>query len=537
MKRTLIFLLLPLFIPVVSWGQSAENLLDSRISEVSVFRQRAQLTRTATTTLPAGDHLLVFSGLSRFLLPNSIMVAGKGSGLIQAVSHRVNFLSKSPKPPRMLQLEDSLEALATEMQVLSDERFVAQQEEKLLLANQQIGGSEQGVDPAALRQMAALYRERLSSIRQTLRRIAQQEQQDKERQEALKRELNQITAQRNQPTQEVVVAFRAEKAGKVSLEMNYLVERAAWTPMYDVRAGSTGEPLQFYLKAQVVNNTGIDWSGVDLTLSTGLNDPNSQRPTLNPWYVDLARGYPAPAAPAMSRQRDALSNTFDDFGAGELAMEEAEADIGYAADLTTLSEGELGMEFNIALPYDIPADGQPHQVDIQLIEVPGKFRHFAVPKLDGDAFLVAAIQQDLLRGQANVYFEGTFVGETYVNTDNPRDSMLISLGRDPKLQVSREQVKDYAEERFIGSNVRQTFAYEITVRNNKTEAVSLTLLDQVPVSQNKDITVTGEELSGGQLDAGSGRVTWDLSLPAGETRTLRLVFEVKYPKDEPIQGL
>ncbi|GAB4417631.1 MAG: mucoidy inhibitor MuiA [Bacteroidia bacterium] len=528
----LIFLAL---MPLAGLAQQ-ETRLESRISQVTVYRQRAQISRQAEAQVRQGDNLLVFSGLSRNLVPNSITVSGTGEGVIQAVSHRVSYLNKTIRPPRMIVLEDSICLLERRVNALADARFVNEAEEKLLLENDEVAGENDGLSPEALRQMAALYRERLTALRDERRDIAQQERQAQRLLAAYVAEVQTIAAQRDQPTQEVVVAFQAPKAGKISLELHYLVSQAGWTPFYDVRVDNTTDPLQFFLKAQVMNNTGVDWTGVALTLSTTNNNANNNSPTLSPWYVSI--GYPQPSprySPSPSR-RDMImeSNVMDAEGPAD---REEDAQATYAFDYTTISENELGLDFVISLPYDIPADGKEHQVDVQLIKVAGEFQHYTVPKLDRDAFLVAQIQQDLLRGKANVYFEGSFVGETYVNTDTPRDSMRISLGRDPRVQVQRAQVQDYTDRKVVGSTVRQTYGYAITLRNNKRTAVSITVEDQLPVSQNKDIAVVLLTSDGAVQDSATGRLQWLLTLAPGETRELKFQFEVKYPKNQPVQGL
>ncbi|MEM7654690.1 MAG: DUF4139 domain-containing protein [Bacteroidota bacterium] len=517
-----------------------ETEVSSSIESVTVFRQRAQISRTAKMRVSQGENLLVLSGLSQYIMPNSLTVSGTGKGTIQAVSHRVTYLNTSPRTKRMIALEDSLRVLQLRRGELADDRFVQESEQQLILDNRKLGGTE-GFTPTELEQVAEIYRQRLQRIRKQLRFISREETEIQKKTSRFQQELSSITARRNQPTQEVVVAFKADQAGSVTLEVKYLVNQASWNPFYDIRVANTSsdDPLQFFLKANVVNNTGIDWQDIDVKLSTTNNNVDNTRPVLRPWYLTYSQpryqSYQSvPAAPKMSR-RDNMANTMD---AGSLLLEDAEEEaISLASDFTTVSEGELGLEFDIALPYDIPADGKAHQVDVQLIDVPGEYRYYAVPKLDRDAFLVAEISQDLLRGKANVYFEGTFVGETYVNTDNPRDSMLISLGRDPKVQLQREQVKELTAVKTIGTNVRKTYAYEITLRNNKSSEVQIQIQDQLPVAQNMDVEVTAEKLSGGSYNPETGLVTWDLSLKPGETKGLRLTFEVKYPKKRPVYGL
>ncbi|MEO1449231.1 MAG: DUF4139 domain-containing protein [Bacteroidota bacterium] len=523
--------------------QADERTVDADITNVQVYRERARITRIAKASVSSGENQLVFSGLSQNILPNSITVSGKGAGVIQSVSHRVAFLNEREAPAKIAALEDSLLAVQARLQVVKDDRFVLDSEQKLLLGNSSLGGTQDGFTAEDLAAMAKLYRDRLKEIRADLRTVSARERTHREREKALQAELRQFQSQRRQPTQEVLVAFKAPRSGSVEFTLEYMVSGASWQPFYDVRVSETNKPIQFMLKAQVYNSTGVNWDKVDLSLSTTNNALNNTKPTLNPWYLSFYnprlqnRKYTSgPAAPVMSR-RDAMSNTME-MDAGGLAFEDAEAEpMERATDYTTVSEGELGLEFAIALPYDIPADNKPHQVDIQAMDVEAEFLHVAVPKLERDVFLVADIKQDLLRGNANVYFQGTFVGETYINTDNPTDSLNLSLGRDPKVQVQRESIQDFTSKKVIGTNIRQTFGYRITVRNNKSTPVKLLVQDQMPVSQNNDIEVKLEKSGGASVNQTFGSLTWNLDLKPGETRTLEFSYEVKYPKNKAVSGL
>lgn len=526
-----------------------EKPVDSKIETVTVYRQRAMIHRKASVNLSKGDHLLVFSGLSQYIIPNSVTVSGSGNGIIQSVKHRISYLNTTKKPARMIMIEDSLEILQEALNIQKDDRFVYEQEQDLLLKNNQLSGKEKSLSAEELQSVADLYRQRLTAIRAKLRTIRLQEQKLQKRVQAYKNELQQVRSQRQQPTQEVVVAFQSTTSGKVELELNYLVNGANWTPFYDIRVENTSDPLNFYLKAQVINQTGMDWKDVNIRLSTTNSAQNSVAPDLSPWYVDI--GYPRQELRRLEEQtmaREKSDRKREDERMQKLAMANtmemndmpapvAKPSAGYASDYTTVSQGELGLEFEISIPYDIPADGKEYQVDIQQMEVLGTYQHFAVPKLERDVFLVAEIRKDLLRGKANVYFEGTFVGETYVNTDNPRDSMKISLGRDAKVQVQREKIQDLTDRKVIGSTEKQTFGFETTVKNNKTSEVTLVLEDQVPVSRNKDIKVEMIEQSGGNWDENTGKIVWSLTLKPGETRQIKLQFELKYPKNKPISGI
>mgnify|MGYP002570243671 FL=1 len=156
------------------------------------------------------------------------------------------------------------------------------------------------------------------------------------------------------------------------------------------------------------------------------------------------------------------------------------------------------------------------------------------PKIDKDAFLVAEAtgweRLNLLQGEANVYFENTFVGKSILDPGQTSDTLRFSMGRDRSIRIERTKENDYSSRRAIGSNQTQTVAWKFSVRNTRPEPVVLTLADQLPVSRNSAIAVSAEELSGGQLDKESGIVTWRLELKPGEQRELRLRYAVKYPK-------
>ncbi len=195
---------------------------------------------------------------------------------------------------------------------------------------------------------------------------------------------------------------------------------------------------------------------------------------------------------------------------------------------------QLGYEFEIRQPYTIPSDGKSVAAEIGRFDLPAAYIYQSTPKIDKDAFLVAEAtgweRLNLLQGEANVYFENTFVGKSILDPGQTSDTLRFSMGRDRSIRIERTKENDYSSRRAIGSNQTQTVAWKFSVRNTRPEPVVLTLADQLPVSRNSAIAVSAEELSGGQLDKESGIVTWRLELKPGEQRELRLRYAVKYPK-------
>ena len=198
------------------------------------------------------------------------------------------------------------------------------------------------------------------------------------------------------------------------------------------------------------------------------------------------------------------------------------------------TQTQLGYEFEIRQPYTIPSDGKSVAAEIGRYRLPATYTYRSTPKIDKDAFLVAEATNwaklNLLEGEANVYFENTFVGKSILSPREAGDTLRFSMGRDRGIRIERTKESDYSARRAIGSNQTQSMGWKLAVRNTRTEPVTLILTDQLPVSRNSSITVAEEELSGGTPDKNTGTVTWRLELKPGEQRELRLRYAVKYPK-------
>ncbi len=210
---------------------------------------------------------------------------------------------------------------------------------------------------------------------------------------------------------------------------------------------------------------------------------------------------------------------------------EEEASMALSVEQT---QGQMGYEFEIKVPYTIPSDNKPVVAEIGHYEVPASYIYQSTPKIDKDAFLIAQVTDweklNLLEGEANVYFENTFIGKSIMNVTQQSDTLSFSLGRDKRIMIQRTKENEYTSRKFIGSSQTQSIAWKLSVRNTRPEPVTLTLYDQLPVSRNNNITVTAEEISGGTLDEAKGIITWQITLQPGEQRELPLRYKVKYPK-------
>jgi len=198
-------------------------------------------------------------------------------------------------------------------------------------------------------------------------------------------------------------------------------------------------------------------------------------------------------------------------------------------------EKPISVDFEIKTPYTIPSENKLITVDMDQLSLPSTYQYFCVPKINKEAFLTAQIRDwekySFLEGEANVFFEDTYVGKTILDIHAAGDTLSISLGRDKKVSVNREKVKAYTSKQLIGSKKEDTRSWRITVRNNRLEPISMVLADQVPVAANAEIEVTKDAGQNASVNAETGEVNWNFSLPKGQEKTFDLKYVVKYPKN------
>jgi uncharacterized protein (TIGR02231 family) len=215
------------------------------------------------------------------------------------------------------------------------------------------------------------------------------------------------------------------------------------------------------------------------------------------------------------------------------------ANLNPTMKFTSIEVSELSTEFTIEKKYTIPSDSKPYLVEVAEHQLDATFSHKAVPKIDKDAFLLANIvgweQLDLVPGPTNVYFADTYVGQSYVNTRNVGDTLRLSFGRDYRILIKRKQLEEFSDKKVVGNNRKDTYVYEIVCKNNRDIAVAIDLFDQIPISQDSDISIAVDETSFADFNETTGKLVWKVKLQPGETKSYKLGFTIKYPKDRLIQ--
>jgi uncharacterized protein (TIGR02231 family) len=203
-----------------------------------------------------------------------------------------------------------------------------------------------------------------------------------------------------------------------------------------------------------------------------------------------------------------------------------------------VNDNQMDVVFDIDIPYDVPSNGKEQSVELKKYEMPCVYQYYAAPVADKETFLLGQMQGweklNLLPGEASITVEGTYIGKSFIDPGSVQDTLSLTLGQDKRIVVKREKINDFSSVKFLGSNKKEVFTYEITVRNNKKDKAQILLKDQYPISTDKDIEDELLESGGAAVNKDTGVLTWRLALGAGETRKIRISYSVKYPKDKAV---
>ncbi len=528
-KTTTVFLLfLVLFTSTFASNKEA-LVIESKVEAVTIYLDGAEITRTASAKLEKGTHKIVVEGLSPYVLENSVQVSGSSSARILSVLFE-DYEHEFKGDANYLLLRDSIELFKDRLTGLKDELDAYEQEKALLLANQKLVGQHDNLTMNELKEAADFYRQRILEVNKLIS--------DNKRRTREATKVNQGLYKRSElPAPEdklkAIVQVKVLQSGTTDFTLRYLVRGTAWTPTYTLRAESIEEDIKLDYQAVVFNNTETDWGNIPLKLSTANPTVDASRPQLNAWVLNYERIHGGEGGLKDYKMEKEKTAEYDDY------VEEIEAEPVPPSDNMTMQVNELNAEFVTEDAYHILADGSPHVIDLLSYDLKASFIHYSIPKIKQKVYLVAQIHDwqdlELLDGPMNLYYQNTYIGKSSINTAVVEDTLDLSLGIDQQIDIFRSKLKNKSGKKFLGSNVREEFVYEIVVKNNQKEAVDLEIIDQLPISNEKDIQIIVNELSGAKRDELSGKLTWEFSLAPKQEKKLLLGFTVKYPKGKQLQ--
>jgi uncharacterized protein (TIGR02231 family) len=519
---------------LVSTSIFAQKGVSSTIKNVTVYKQNAEIVRYATTPVKAGKQEIVLTGISTAINPASLQVKFvDANAMLLSVKYEQNYLIDQPENSKITALKKQIETIDDQISWNAVKKKSLKGMLAILDKNQDLGGANAGFTPSQVVALANTYKIKYLEVQKDLFAVVKKEKTLYESKQKLAKQLNEINGKYNRPSGNIVIVLSAQQAGTLHLSTKYIVRNAGWRPLYDLRSNGISEDVKLAYKANVYQNTGQDWNNVVMRVSTGNPSQNNNRPILRPLYASIYNPslgdgdglYEVVATPIhsnMALKKHKGRNAGDSYG--------------YTAEV---AQNQLNVFFELTGKQTIVSDGKENALALKQYKLKTTYSYHAVPKLSKGAFLLAKISDwtkyNLVAGNANIFFEGVYVGKTYINPEVSSDELLISMGRDNGIVIEREPIT-FASSKFIGTNKKESFAYKITVKNKKNKAITIEVLDQTPVSQNKSIVITLDEKGEAEYTADIGKLLWNLTLNPGQSKTVTFKYTIKYPKKAQVQG-
>ena len=523
------------------------------------------MTRRGQISAEPAQYRLEIPELPLALSPESVRVSGRGTARARlgGVDVRRAFYTETPSTTAA-ELERRIKEIGDQETALTDEESMLKASLDFLNGLAQQGesyGKGLAYGKFSVKESTELLEflnERTTAAQDRRRAIAVAKRELAREKEKLQRELKQIHSARPRERYAAIIELEAFTAGDLDVELTYVVGKASWTPLYDMRLteGNEGdeseEPgVEISYLAQVTQRSGEDWSGVNLTLSTARPALSATLPELSPWYMQVY--YPPPPVMAAAAPSAGLAlRKAARFAKEEEAEALEEDDVLFAVPAmppveVTVAQAEVGQEgaavtFTVAQPTDVPSDGSPHKTAVATLSLTPELDYLTAPKLVPAAYRRATITNDtefvLLPGPTNIFYGDEFVGTTQLKHVAPNEEFKVFLGADDRIKVERKLVTRQVDKRLLGDRRRLHYAYQIEVKNLRQRAEKVFVQDQLPVSGHEEIKVREEEIvPRPDKKTDLGILEWELTMEPGQETKLTFEFTVEHPRNLTVTGL
>ena len=518
-----------LLMALVSSSVFADNNIT--LDKVTLFLQGAELQGQATVSLKKGESEIVLTGIADGIKPDSINVGFDVKSNVKILS-----VSLDEKHPKLN--ENSSEINALDQQLLQLQNKLNTTIVQLKAVNEQI----ELLKGNRLEKLTKIDNDDLAQLKKVMDFIKTNLVVALNEQYQLQQEIEQLTFQitecqtkidKQKQAKEalvsaVIVKVHAQNDITLPVTLSYITNKAGWKPVYDIEVMDIDSPLQLTYKADIYQNSGIDWQDINFSLSTSQPRESLKSSELWTWHINT------------------LSDEGGFFFSKSDYDEKSEKESRSRKPSDEDFPNELGVntQFEVNLPYTIKTNNQSDLLTIQNKEVKAQYHYVATPKIDNSVYLEAQIvdwdKLNLLPGQSSIFFNGKYIGKSFINTKFAEETLDLYLGKDRNISISRyrdnsETLKPLA----MGDDVSQRYAYTIDVKNGNSMPINLVVYDQIPVINNKTIKLDDIKYTGANYDKKTGLVTWNFDLNPNETKKLNLSFKLTYPKDKvnDIMGL
>jgi TonB-dependent SusC/RagA subfamily outer membrane receptor len=581
------------FVLVCSSAVFAVNT-KATLKKANVYFNGAELIHSASASLTSGENELSIEGLSPQIDLNSLKIKVNNGVMVTASEFSVNYLEPTKDNPSVKLLRDSLELYQADLTKVTTSIRINKDLLTLLRkgVEHNLSQVEKGATVAEINTNMDLYKTKATALEALVVADNKKKEQLDQQIARLNNQLQQEIGKGGKNTGVLKLTLAAPAATAATFSISYFTTSASWTPYYDINIASTDKPINILGKAKVRQTTGLDWNQVKLTLATAKPTFNKEASYFSTWFLDYVRfkssmNYALEGQVAGVQVTDkngvpGASSSLRIRGVGSIAesapiyiiddeivsvdyaqsinpnaiksieiMKGAQAETQYGSegkngvviittksmeDFITQTETALNVEYKMDMPFTIPGNGKEQTVDLKSYQTEANFNYYCAPKLDAETYLLAEIADwanlNLLSGKANITYDGSYVGETNINTNSTEDKLKLTLGTDKRVSVIREKVKDFSSVKTFGSTTKAVLTYKLTIKNNQTKAIHAVLKDQYPISTQKDIVVEllKETTPACDNNKETGVLTWELDLQPGESQSFTLSYSVQYPK-------
>ncbi|MDE3144500.1 MAG: mucoidy inhibitor MuiA family protein [Bacteroidota bacterium] len=591
--RTILIVLAVLANIGICKASDDKSTAKANITNITVYRLGAEIQQSFKATVKKETQYIEISNVSNSLEKNSLQIKSDNNITILGFEFSNTFLNPEIKSAEYQKLEDSINKIVKEVNKLNSNSSTLKDLLSVLNSNKDIKGNQTGLNVTELMKLMDFYKSKSTELKNGITDIDEKIVQLNEIKSRLNNQLDEERKKNTQKGGKLVIQISCAIAGTYEFKINYLTPNASWQPFYDIKTQNINSPFDLIYKAKISQTTGIDWNQVKLKLSTALPNQFGNAPILQTWFLQyaepLARLYKA--APVMAYDAAKMSaNELNDGirirGSGNLNSNskpiyvvngsvvsdedfkdiapqsiksinvlkgnDATSKYGSRAsagaieitlkdelsDYVTVQDNTITTVYDIDIPFDIATNGKDQVATLQTQKVDAKYVFYSIPKLSDNVYLVAQVANwnklNLLDGEANLFFENTYIGKTDISSTSVEDTFKLTVATDKRIMVKREKLKDFSSTQFLSNYKKEIFTYEITVKNNKNQAATTTIKDQYPISSNKEIEVELLENNNASVNTETGELTWQLQLQPNEQKKIRFQYSIKYPKDKKL---
>ncbi len=608
---------------------SQEKKVKSTIEKATVFLNSSRITRIKNIQLKAGKNEIVFTNLSPFIDNKSIQI--KAADIeIEAIDFRKNFLQSEKKKKDAEAIKVTINQYEEAIKEAKVKLEINKEKIDFLVSNKKMVSSTNNVNVKSITDAFSFYGKNMTQLKSEKLKFTRELNELNKKLMLYKKSINDLNQDKNYGSGEIFIKLNSKTFKEVKIEVSYNIDNVSWYPSYDVRVKDINSPLQLVFKANLKQQSNIDWKNVKLSFSSANPDNSSKLKKVIPYFINYGT-YPPSYESSVERVSGTVSDengalpgvsilikgttigTETDFD-GNYSIEIPEGRqtlvfsyLGYITtervatrsninvileeDANTLDEvvvtgygsnsvkkakknrfrekekrnlekslqGKVSgitirgkasrnnlqtkevskqttVSFDVVKPYSIKSSNKDISIPIKTADINASYQYFSFPKVSNNAYLIAKIENwetlNLLEGEANIYFEDTFIGTNLLTTRNADKNLNISLGTDKNVVIERKKVENFTTKQFIGNKQEVSKLWDFSIKNNKTQGINLIVSDQIPISTNEEIRINLDtEITKGKLNKQTGEISWILNLAPKAIENFKLKYSVRFPKN------